>query len=189
MEQATERKPTAAAERRPQGGKTRRLAIDEERVVACAAPPCGSRFKGHRTFVVQDLMIRPHVVRFRRERWMRPDGTMVTAPLPAGIDGHFGPGLRRFVLAQYHHLQAASGLAADRRQGGLPRRSPRRAAGRAFDRGLDLGGRHWSPPQGRERLLHADRQCPLRLVRDHAVEEPRQLPRPAARRPRRLRRQ
>jgi hypothetical protein len=92
MEQATERKPTAAAEKRPQGGKTRRLAIDEERVVACAVPPCGSRFKGHRTFVVQDLMIRPHVVRFRRERWMRPDGTMVTAPLPAGIDGHFGPG-------------------------------------------------------------------------------------------------
>jgi hypothetical protein len=30
---------------------------------------------------------------------------MVTAPLPAGIDGHFGPELRRFVLAQYHQGQ------------------------------------------------------------------------------------
>jgi hypothetical protein len=29
----------------------------------------------------------------------------VTAPLPAGIDGHFGPELRRFVLAQYHQGQ------------------------------------------------------------------------------------
>jgi Transposase IS66 family len=29
----------------------------------------------------------------------------MTAPLPAGIDGHFGPQLRRFVLAQYHQGQ------------------------------------------------------------------------------------
>jgi hypothetical protein len=29
----------------------------------------------------------------------------MTAPLPAGIDGHFGPQLRRFVLAQYHRAQ------------------------------------------------------------------------------------
>jgi hypothetical protein len=26
---------------------------------------------------------------------------MMTAALPAGIDGHFGPQLRRFVLAQW----------------------------------------------------------------------------------------
>src|SRR3974390_423753 len=30
---------------------------------------------------------------------------MMTAPLPAGIDGHFGFELRRFVLAQYHEAQ------------------------------------------------------------------------------------
>ena len=29
----------------------------------------------------------------------------MTAPLPAGIAGHFGPELRRFVLAQYHQGQ------------------------------------------------------------------------------------
>ena len=29
----------------------------------------------------------------------------MTAPLPAGIDGHFGLELRRFVLAQYHQGQ------------------------------------------------------------------------------------
>ena len=50
-------------------------------------------------------MIRPHVVNFRCERWQTPDGDTMTAPLPAGISGHFGPDLRRFVLAQYHQGQ------------------------------------------------------------------------------------
>jgi len=29
--------------------------------------------------------------------WVTADGWTVIAPLPAGIDGHFGPELRRFV--------------------------------------------------------------------------------------------
>ena len=41
----------------------------------------------------------------RRERWLTPDGQTVLAPLPPGINGHFGPELRRFVLAQYHQSQ------------------------------------------------------------------------------------
>jgi hypothetical protein len=60
-------------------------------LVVKPALPRGSRFKGYTSFVVQDLVIRPHVVNFRCERWQAPDGGMVTAPLPAGIDGHFGP--------------------------------------------------------------------------------------------------
>jgi hypothetical protein len=53
----------------------------------------------------RNLEIRAHVVNFRCERWQAPDGEAVMAPLPAGIDGHFGPQLRRFVLAQYHEAQ------------------------------------------------------------------------------------
>ena len=55
--------------------------------------------------MVQDLRIRPHVVNFRRERWQGPNGATMTAPLPDGISGHFGPELRRFVLVQYHQGQ------------------------------------------------------------------------------------
>ena len=96
MDKATEPKPppTAEGEPRPNSRKTSKLSIDEERTVKVTAPPHGSRFKGYTNFVVQDLMIRPHVVNFRCERWQRPDGAMVTAPLPAGISGHFGPQLR-----------------------------------------------------------------------------------------------
>jgi transposase IS66 family protein len=105
MEQATG--PAPAGTGRGGGakaGKAERLTIDEERVVA-ADVPAGSRFKGDEDFLVQDLVLRPHVVRLRRERWLTPDGRTVVAPVPAGITGHFGPELRRFVLAQYHQGQ------------------------------------------------------------------------------------
>ena len=105
MEQATEAKPAGSNPRRPRGSTRSKLSIDEERTVKVAAPPRGSRFKGYTSFLVQDLVIRPHVVNFRREHWLTPDGKMVTAPLPAGLRGHFGPELRRFVLAQYHQGQ------------------------------------------------------------------------------------
>src|SRR5438128_7147357 len=107
MDKATEPKPppAAAGEPRATGSKTSRLSIHEEQTVKLAAPPRGSRFKGYTSFVVQDLVIRPHVVNFRCERWQTPDGDTMTAPLPAGISGHFGPELRRFVLAQYHQGQ------------------------------------------------------------------------------------
>jgi Transposase IS66 family len=107
MDKATEPKasPTAEGEPRRKGSKMSKLSIHEERTVKVATPPLGSRFKGYTNFVVQDLVIRPHVVNFRCERWQAPDGATTTAPLPAGINGHFGPELRRFVLAQYHQGQ------------------------------------------------------------------------------------
>src|SRR5689334_4258005 len=37
---------------------------------------------------------------------MTPDGRTILAPLPAGIDGHFGPALRCFVLMHYHQGQS-----------------------------------------------------------------------------------
>ena len=99
---AAKRAERCKTKRRGKGSK--RLIIDEDRMVA-AVPPPGSRFKGYEDYVVQDLVVRRHVIRFRRERWLTPDGTTAVAPLPAGIAGHFGAELRRFVLAQYHRGQ------------------------------------------------------------------------------------
>jgi hypothetical protein len=104
MEQASEPKPrSGGGKRRGRGAKRVRVGI-EDRVLTVAAP-AGSRFKGHVSFFIQDLELRPLAIRFRRERWVTPDGRTVVAPLPEGIDGHFGPALRRFVLAQYHQGQ------------------------------------------------------------------------------------
>jgi hypothetical protein len=84
MEKATEATKADPSGARRRGPTKSKLVIDEDRVLEAPAP-AGSRFKGYEEFVVQDLIVRPHVVRFRRERRVLADGGTVTAPLPAGI--------------------------------------------------------------------------------------------------------
>ena len=106
MEQATDPKPSGSSNERRRRGSTRaKLTINEERTIRLGAPPPDARFKGYTSFVVQELVLHSHVIDFRCERWLTADGKVITAPLPEGFDGHFGPQLRRFVLAQYHQGQ------------------------------------------------------------------------------------
>ena len=125
MEQATEPKPSRDRPgRRCRGRVVPRVAV-EERVLRATVPP-GSRFRGYQDFLVQDLVLRTEAVRYRRERWLTPEGQLVVAPLPGGVDGHFGPELRRYALAQYHQGQTtvprlvaqlrAAGIAISKRQ-------------------------------------------------------------------------
>jgi hypothetical protein len=125
MERASEGKPPGGGKKRRGRGRQRMRVAIEDRVLK-AEVPAGSRFKGYESFLVQDLVLQPVAIRFRRERWLTPDGRTVVAPLPPGIEGHFGPELRRFVLAQYHQGQVtvprlvalleAIGIAVSKRQ-------------------------------------------------------------------------
>jgi hypothetical protein len=103
MAQASQPKPPPGP-RRGGGDKTAKRVSAEVRILEASAPP-GSRFKGYEDFVVQDIVLRAQVVRYRRERWLTPDGSTLIAPLPAGVRGHFGAELRRFVLVQHHQGQ------------------------------------------------------------------------------------
>src|ERR687883_32614 len=102
MDRATEpagRAETRRRGRRDRGGK-RTPPATEERVLTVAPPP-GSRRKGYEPYTVQDLVLSSRVVRYRRERWVTPDGRELVAPLPPEVTGHFGPGIVRFALMQH----------------------------------------------------------------------------------------
>jgi hypothetical protein len=102
MDRATELAGRTGARRRRRTGRGggRTPPATEERVLTVAAPP-GSRRKGYEPYTVQDLVLSSRVVRYRRERWLTPDGREVVAPLPPEVAGHFGPGIVRFALMQH----------------------------------------------------------------------------------------
>ena len=79
MERATS--PNRAPGGKGRGKFTPRIGI-EERVIAADAP-AGSRFKGYESFLVQDLALQARAIRYRRERWVTPEGRTILAPLPA----------------------------------------------------------------------------------------------------------
>ena len=109
MERATEPMGPAGkrGKRRRRGAKRDREAVTAE-VVVKAAPPLGSRFKGYQDTLVRELTLAAEVVRYRRERGLTPSGETVLAPLPAGIVGGFGPGLRRFLLVAHAQGQVTT---------------------------------------------------------------------------------
>ncbi len=106
MEKETTKRAAAkdGKKQRRRNSKISSLKVDAEEILR-VQPPEGSRHKGYEEYVVQDIEFRPRTVRFLRERWETPDGTRLVAPLPAGIKGDVGPGLRRLVLMLYHQGQ------------------------------------------------------------------------------------
>jgi len=82
--------------------KTRELTIHETIPLPLVGLPEGTQQNGYEDFVVQDLRIEAHNICYRRLRYLLPDGTSRTAPLPADVQGHFGATLRSYVLYQHH---------------------------------------------------------------------------------------
>jgi hypothetical protein len=84
------------ARRRPKRQSGRRTPpVTEDRTLVVEVPP-GSHRRGFETFTVQDLVLTPQVIRFRRERWVTPDGHEIVAPLPPEVTGQLAP--LRFAL-------------------------------------------------------------------------------------------
>ena len=98
--------------KRAKKNKTAQLTIHEEKVIKPDTPiPDGSRFKGYRDFVVQDLNIEVRNICYRLERWHTPDNKTLTGLLPGSLNNqHFGPHLISYILYQYHHCQTTQPL-------------------------------------------------------------------------------
>jgi hypothetical protein len=158
MEMGTAAKSPRRGKRRRRGKSAPRVSAEDQ--VLKVAAPAGSRFKGYEDFVVQDLVLRARVIRYRRERWVTPRGQSIVAKLPPCVSGHFGRELRRFVLQQHHQGQVTvERLTAQLRTAEVKhaRRAPPKAArsvldGREHGGIITADGRHGPSP----RRLYAD---------------------------------
>jgi hypothetical protein len=105
MEKATQPRPAGTGQRPGRGIKrdqvTREVTLQVE-------VPAGSRFKGYKTVVRRDLFLVAEVVRYKRERWVTPEGQTIIAPMPVGLAGGFGPGVHRFCLALHTQGQVTT---------------------------------------------------------------------------------
>jgi len=114
LEPAKQEKPKGAGHKRPGSDKRHKsvdLVIHDEIKVPPAQIPEGSRFKGYKEFIVQDLRISPHNVKYLLECWKTPEGGHVIADPPVETGGkHFGMGLVRFMLYQYYHCHVTQPL-------------------------------------------------------------------------------
>lgn len=82
--------------------KTKDLLIHEEIPVPPRDLPPGSTLVRRDPFVVQDLIVKTHNTRYLLETWRTPTDALLRGELPAGIHGHFGPGLLAFLLQQHY---------------------------------------------------------------------------------------
>jgi hypothetical protein len=122
MEKSTQPQPNSPG--RPGRGAKRDRVTRE--VTLRVEVPAGSRFKGYKTVVHRDLVLVAEAVRYKREQWVTPEGQTIIAPLPVGVTGGYGPGVRRFCLALHTQGQVTTerltdllngiGLAISKRQ-------------------------------------------------------------------------
>ena len=91
--------------------KTAELKIHETKPIEPEHIPDGSEFRYYKPFVVQDLKIEAHNIRYRLKVYETPDGNYVAGKLPEYLNGgHYGPTLIRFILYQHHHCQVTQPL-------------------------------------------------------------------------------
>jgi len=78
--------------------------ITEIKTIKVENLPKGSKFKGYRTYDVQDIEIIVKNIRYQLERWELPSGECITAELPKEVKGyHFGSALRSYIIYQHNN--------------------------------------------------------------------------------------
>jgi hypothetical protein len=97
--------------RGPHRAKTAERVIHETCAVPLVGVADGSRFKGYRRSVVQEVEIRTHNTGYLLEQWPFPTGEGVTAPAPLAVHGgHYGPQWVSYLLPPDSHAHVTHPL-------------------------------------------------------------------------------
>ena len=109
--------PNQSSERERRQSKARhktskvdQITVDREEVLKVdpAQLPADAQFKGYEEVTVQDILITTDHVLFHKEKFYSPSAnTTYLAPLPAGYEGQFGPGLKALTLVMYYGLNTS----------------------------------------------------------------------------------
>ena len=85
--------------------KNKSIKIDRKEIVVYPQEqlPVDAQFKGYEEIVVQDILLKPDNILFRKEKYYSPKTRKTyLAPLPTGYEGEFGPGIKALVMSLYY---------------------------------------------------------------------------------------
>ncbi len=85
--------------------KNKTIKISREEIIVYPQEqlPADAQFKGYDEVIVQDILLKPDNVLFRKQKYYSPQtGKTYLAPLPKGYDGEFGPGIKALVISLYY---------------------------------------------------------------------------------------
>jgi hypothetical protein len=110
-EEKTDKASSKKATKPEKLSKTKSLKIDETVVIEPENIPEGSKFKGFREVVIQDIIFKTHNTCYRLAQYQCPDGHYVSGEMPKGFTGcHYGKELISYILYQYHHQHVTQPL-------------------------------------------------------------------------------
>ena len=113
MEKGEKKNTDSSDSKRPgssKRSKTKELEIHEVIPISPEHIPEGSTFKGYKECVVQGIIIQPHNILYRLQRWKRPDGSYIEGQLPPHVQGHFDPSLISYIQYQYFQCHVTQPL-------------------------------------------------------------------------------
>jgi hypothetical protein len=112
--------PKMSRGKHPRKKKKTFLEIHQEQIVQPLVIPNGAIFKGYKSYDVQDILFKSNNTRFLLARWQLPDGAYISAELPKGIHGHYGPELIAYILNDYYACRVTEPLLLEKlRQRGI----------------------------------------------------------------------
>ncbi len=85
--------------------KNESIKIDREEILVYPQEelPADAQFKGYEEVVVQDILLKPDNIMFRKQKYYSPrTGKTYLAALPTGYQGEFGPGIKALVMSLYY---------------------------------------------------------------------------------------